>query len=76
MAVDGTERGGWPGRVVPTRLRRVAVYSQDGFGMGHLRRTNSIAASLLADRDDTSVLSICDSPSDTFFKAHGRHDRL
>jgi predicted glycosyltransferase len=57
-------------------VRRVAVYSQDGFGMGHLRRTDSIATALLESRADTSVLSICDSPSGQLFRPVGRHDRL
>jgi len=57
-------------------VRRVAVYSQDGYGMGHLRRTDSIATALLESRADTSVLSICDSPSGQLFRPVGRHDRL
>lgn len=56
--------------------RRVAIYSQDGLGMGHLRRTNSIAAALLAADPSLTILAICDSPSGHYFQPSGRYDSL
>src|SRR3954470_3706256 len=38
------------------------VYSHDSFGLGHLRRCRTIAQSLVAYRDDLSVLIITGSP--------------
>jgi predicted glycosyltransferase len=41
---------------------RVAIYSQDGFGLGHLRRTTLIGGHLLANLADSAVLLFADSP--------------
>lgn len=41
---------------------RMLVYSHDSFGLGHLRRCRAIAQSLVAWRDDFSVLIISGSP--------------
>jgi predicted glycosyltransferase len=41
---------------------RIALYSQDGLGLGHLRRTSALAARLLASYPDASVLTLADSP--------------
>jgi predicted glycosyltransferase len=38
------------------------IYSHDSFGLGHLRRCRAIAQSLVAYRDDLSVLIISGSP--------------
>jgi predicted glycosyltransferase len=38
------------------------IYSHDSFGLGHLRRCRAIAQSLVAYRDDFSVLIISGSP--------------
>lgn len=46
---------------------RVLLYSQDGLGLGHLRRTSSIAGALVGHRDDVTVLTIVDSPLGPFF---------
>ena len=46
---------------------RVMLYSQDGFGLGHLRRTSSIAAALARARPDAAVLTVADSPLGQFF---------
>ena len=43
------------------------LYSQDGLGLGHLRRTSSIAAALVRALPDTPVLTITDSPLGQFF---------
>ena len=46
---------------------RLLVYSQDGMGLGHLRRTRNIALELLAGQPQCSVLTIADSPVAPFF---------
>ena len=38
------------------------IYSHDSFGLGHLRRCRAIAQSLVAYRDDLSILMISGSP--------------
>jgi predicted glycosyltransferase len=38
------------------------IYSHDSFGLGHLRRCRAIAQSLVAYRDDLSILMIVGSP--------------
>ena len=55
---------------------RVMIYSQDGLGLGHLRRTSSIANGLLQSRDDVRVLAVCDTPVDQRFGPSVRYDRL
>ncbi len=55
---------------------RLLIYSQDGLGLGHLRRTTLLAAEFLAARPDASVLTICDSPIGQFFSATPGHDYL
>ena len=47
---------------------RIAVYSQDGFGLGHLRRTTLIGQSLLEQAPDSAVLLLADSPVAPFFQ--------
>lgn len=44
------------------------LYSQDGLGLGHLRRTSSIAAALVDSSNDVAVLSVVDSPLGPFFR--------
>ena len=56
----------------PTQLR-VLIYSQDGFGLGHMRRTHLIATRLLDMRAEASVLTLSDSPLRTFFKSSPDH---
>lgn len=53
---------------------RLLIYSQDGLGLGHLRRTTLLAAEFLSARPDGSVLTICDSPMGQFFSAATGHD--
>jgi predicted glycosyltransferase len=55
---------------------RLLIYSQDGLGLGHLRRTTLLAAEYLAARPNGSVLTICDSPVGQFFSATRGHDYL
>jgi predicted glycosyltransferase len=56
--------------------RRLLIYSQDGLGLGHLRRTTLLASEFLAARPDGGVLTICDSPAGQFFAAAHGHDYL
>lgn len=55
---------------------RIATYSQDGLGLGHMRRTHSIAGQLLHLRPDASVLTLSDSPLGQFFTPTPNHDYL
>jgi len=55
---------------------RLLIYSQDGLGLGHLRRTTLLASEFLAARPDGSVLTICDSPVGQFFSRTPGHDYL
>lgn len=50
-----------------TRLRRLLIYSQDGTGLGHLRRSLNIARALIEREPDCSVLVVGDSPAIPFF---------
>ena len=42
--------------------KRLLIYSHDSFGLGHLRRCNAIAQSLVDHRKDLSVLILSGSP--------------
>ena len=53
---------------------RMLVYSQDGLGLGHLRRTSAIATHFLAARPGASVLTVSDSPLGRFFPMAADHD--
>lgn len=44
------------------RAPRMLIYSHDSFGLGHLRRCRAIAESLVAYRDDLSILIVAGSP--------------
>jgi predicted glycosyltransferase len=45
-----------------SRPPRILIYSHDSFGLGHLRRCRTIAQSLVAYRDDLSILIVAGSP--------------
>lgn len=47
---------------------RILMYSQDGFGLGHLRRSLNIARELVARRPGSSVLLLSDSQVAPFFE--------
>jgi len=47
---------------------RVLIYSQDGFGLGHLRRNLNICLQIKRRRPQASCLIIADSPAAPFFK--------
>ena len=63
-AVADSFLGLWPNKETPlsSSAPRMLVYSHDSFGLGHLRRCRAIAQSLVAWRDDFSVLIISGSP--------------
>lgn len=68
---------GWdPTRAKPTNGPRLLIYSQDGLGLGHLRRTTSIANEFLRVSPDAAVLTVSDSPLGTFFGMAPNHDYL
>ncbi|MEZ4712546.1 MAG: hypothetical protein R3A44_35490 [Caldilineaceae bacterium] len=55
---------------------RMATYSQDGLGLGHMRRTHSIVGRFLQDHTDASVLTLSDSQLGQFFTPTPNHDYL
>jgi hypothetical protein len=55
---------------------RLLVYSQDGLGLGHLRRTSNLIAEVLSSRPEVGVLTVSDSPLGKFFPTAGNHDYL
>lgn len=60
----------------PAGRTRLLIYSQDGLGLGHLRRTSLLAAEWLAAEPGGSVLTVCDSPLGQFFTKVSGHDYL
>ena len=58
------------------RGRRVMIYSQDGLGLGHLRRTTAIADRLASITTDSAILTCMDSPAGPFFKAAAGQDHV
>ena len=55
---------------------RLVVYSQDGLGLGHMRRTSLLAAEFLALSPDATTLTISDSPLGQFFAPMPGHDYM
>jgi predicted glycosyltransferase len=55
---------------------RILMYSQDGFGLGHMRRTTSIANQIASDRPDASILTMADSRLGQYFESSQNHDYL
>ena len=55
-------------------IERFLIYSQDGLGLGHLKRTTSIANEILRVRPRASVLTLSDSPLGGFFQSRPNHD--
>ncbi len=47
---------------------RILIYSQDGFGLGHLRRNLNISLQLKRQSREASILIVADSPVAPFFK--------
>src|SRR5438094_10394017 len=57
----------------PQRIR-LMIYAQDGLGLGHMRRTTSIAAELIKPQPDAVVLTVEDSSLGNFFRTSPNHD--
>ncbi|HET7775310.1 MAG TPA: glycosyltransferase, partial [Azospira sp.] len=55
---------------------RIAIYSQDGLGLGHMRRTNSIAYQVLQARPDAGIITLSDSQLGQFFQTAQNHDYI
>jgi predicted glycosyltransferase len=55
---------------------RIMMYSQDGFGLGHMRRTTSIASQIARVRPDAGILTLADSRLGQFFETGQNHDYL
>ncbi len=53
---------------------RMMVYSQDGFGLGHLRRNLNIAIQVQRQVPQSVVLIVADSPAAPFFRLPPRCD--
>jgi len=55
---------------------RIAIYSQDGFGLGHMQRTCSIAWEVYRLRPEASILTFSDSQLGQFFPISPHHDYI
>jgi predicted glycosyltransferase len=55
---------------------RIAIYSQDGFGLGHMQRTSSIAWELYRLHEEASILTFSDSQLGQFFPISPHHDYI
>jgi predicted glycosyltransferase len=55
---------------------RIAIYSQDGFGLGHMQRTGSIAWEIYRLRSEASILTFSDSLLGQFFPISPHHDYI
>jgi predicted glycosyltransferase len=57
-----------------SKAARILMYSQDSYGLGHLRRATNLANALVSERSDLSVLLVVDSPVAPFFDLQERID--
>jgi predicted glycosyltransferase len=57
-----------------SREPRLLIYSQDGFGLGHQRRTTLLADEFLRTCPGASALTVSDSPLGKFFSSAAGHD--
>jgi predicted glycosyltransferase len=57
-----------------SREPRLLIYSQDGFGLGHQRRTTLLADEFLRNCPGASALTVSDSPLGKFFSSAAGHD--
>jgi predicted glycosyltransferase len=55
---------------------RLVIYSQDGLGLGHLRRTTLLASEFLQSHAGACALTVSDSPLGQFFSMTPGHDYL
>ena len=60
----------------PKSSPRLLIYCQDGLGLGHLRRTSSLAHEFLRAMPGACVLTVSDSPLGTFFGLSPNQDYL
>src|SRR5262245_13769634 len=65
-----------PRRARSDDIARVLMYTQDSFGLGHLRRATNLANELVERREDLSVLLVVDSPVAPYFALAQRVDFL
>ena len=56
------------------REPRLLIYSQDGLGLGHQRRTTLLANEFLRTCPGASALTVSDSPLGKFFSSASGHD--
>ncbi|MGZ5414656.1 MAG: glycosyltransferase family protein [Aeromicrobium sp.] len=61
---------------MPGHEPRLLIYSQDGLGLGHMRRTSLLAGEFLRTLPGSSALTISDSPLGRFFPTAPGHDYL
>lgn len=54
----------------------IAIYSQDGFGLGHLRRNSAIASQVLRTCPEAGILTLSDSQLGRFFDTPPNHDYI
>ena len=57
-----------------SKAARVLMYSQDSYGLGHLRRATNLANALVSECSNLSVLLVVDSPVAPFFDLQERID--
>ena len=50
-------------------MTRLLIYSQDGLGLGHLRRARNIAREVIDREPGCAVLVVADSPATPFFSS-------
>jgi predicted glycosyltransferase len=60
--------------VTGAREPRLLIYSQDGLGLGHQRRTTLLADQFLRRCPGASALTVSDSPLGKFFSSASGHD--
>lgn len=61
---------------MPGHEPRLLIYSQDGLGLGHMRRTSLLAGEFLSALPGSSALTISDSPLGRFFPTAPGHDYM
>jgi predicted glycosyltransferase len=64
------------GDSVPREGPRLLMYSQDGTGLGHVRRATNIADEVLKRRPESNVLILVDSPATPFWSPRPGLDYL
>ena len=57
-----------------SKAARILMYSQDSYGLGHLRRATNLANALVSECSNLSVLLVVDSPVAPFFDLQERID--